>query len=82
MTLLGTVLTAVSPEDAVKVIAEYGPVIEALIRFLETRRDDKQRALSMNEITRSLHNASQTGDPSQLEAAIRAHCGADGCRIP
>jgi len=82
MTLLGVALTAISPEDATKIIAEYGPVIEALIRFMETRLDDKLRASSMNEITRGFQNASQTGDTSQLEAAIRAHCTRDGCTLP
>jgi hypothetical protein len=82
MGILGAALTSVSPEDMAKIITEYGPAIEALIRFIETQRDDKIRALSMDSITRGLHYASQTGDTTQLESAIKDHCGANGCKLP
>lgn len=65
-----------------KLLTEYRPLITSLIQFMETHRDDKLRAESMDAITRGLQYASQTGDPSQLESAIRNHCGSSGCRIP
>lgn len=82
MSILGSALSLLSPEDLLTVIAKYGPAIEALIGFIERERDDKLRAVSMDAITRGLQYASQTGDPSQLEVAIKAHCGVDGCRLP
>lgn len=82
MTLVGAALTAISPEDAVKIMAEYGPAVMALIQLLKTQHDDELRAQSMDSITKGLHYAEETGDTSQLETALRTHCNqTDGCRI-
>lgn len=82
MGVIGTALNLLSPVDALEVVVKYAPAIEALIGFIEREKDDKIRAVSMDAITRGLHYASETGDTSQLEAAIKSHCGPDGCRTP
>jgi len=82
MGLLSAALSSLSPVDMAKIIVEYGPCLEALIQFIELQEDEKKRALAMTDITRGLQYAKQTGDTSQLEASIRAHCGANGCRLP
>jgi hypothetical protein len=60
-----------SAGDLLDVLAKYGPLIEALITFIEKQQDDTVRAVAMSDITRGLQYASQTGDTSQLETAIR-----------
>lgn len=82
MSLLTGALASLPVGDLVKMVADYGPAIEALIQFIEKVEDDKIRAQSMDSITRGLQYASQTGDTSLLESAIRAHCGAAGCELP
>lgn len=82
MSIVGTALSALSPADMVKILAEYGPAIEALVRFIEKHGDDKTRALAMDSITRGLHYATQTGNTADLEAAIRSHCSPNGCQLP
>lgn len=81
MSIIGTALSLASPEDIVKIVATYGPAIEALIEFIEMHHDEKVRAQSMDSITRGFQIAKQTGDPSEVQAAIRSHCTPDGCRI-
>lgn len=82
MGILGTVLAAIPATDALKFLLEFEPLIEEAIQFGERQHDDKLRAASMDSITRGLQYAKETGDTSQLEQAIKDHCGPDGCRIP
>jgi hypothetical protein len=84
--LLDAALKAIPPGDAIRIVAQYGPalgeMIAAVIQFMEKQEDDKLRATSMDSFTRGLQIAKETGDTSQLEAAIRGHCSASGCRLP
>lgn len=65
-----------------KVFKDYGPLVQALIRFVEGADDAKIRATAMDELTRELHYAAETGNSERLELAIRRHCTSSGCRIP
>lgn len=82
MGILGDVLAQADPVQIMKLLASYGPVIEAVIQFIETEKEEKLRALSMDSITKGFHNASETGDTTQLENAIRSHCTPSGCTSP
>lgn len=76
-----TSLSAMPAADLVKIIAEYGPAIEALIQFIELHKDNEKRALSMNSLTRGLHYAKETGDTTQLSQALRSHLAATGTTL-
>lgn len=66
----------------IKILVEYRTVVEALIEFIETHHDDKIRAESMDSITRGLKYATETGETTELEKALREHCASDNCLIP
>ncbi len=77
-----SLIPGVDEAEMAKKLMELLPFFEAAYRFIHTIQDDKLRALSMNEITRGLHYASQSGDTSLLEKALREHCTAAGCNLP
>lgn len=81
MGILSVALDSFSPDDIAKLIVQYGPAIEALVRFIELEKDEKKRALSMDAITRGLQSAKQTGDTTQLMDAVRSHCTSVGCLV-
>lgn len=81
MGLIGELLSQTDPGEIMKLIAGYGPVIEALIKFIETQKEEKIRAIAMDSITKGFHNASETGDTTQLEMALRSHCDPTGCHV-
>ena len=80
MSILGDAFT--SSADMLNLLAKYGPAIEALIQFIELQADEKKRAVAFDGITRGLQYASQTGNTTLLESAIRAHITASGLPIP
>jgi hypothetical protein len=71
----------VAPADIATLILKYGPAISALIHFIELEEDEKKRACAMDEITRGLQAASETGDTTLLEAALKAHISNRGVRV-
>jgi hypothetical protein len=73
MSLIGEAITSMSPDEILKLIQDYSPVIIAIVSFIEQHKDDKKRALALDGITRGLQYAKETGDTAELEAAIRAH---------
>lgn len=46
------------------------------------KRPPVERDNAIRELQQGMRLASETKDTSQLEAAIRKHCGPDGCRVP
>lgn len=82
MGILGEVLSKADPIQILKLVTEYGPLIDAIIGYIQTHKEDEKRAAVMDGITRGFHNASETGDTTQLMEAIRSHCGPSGCGTP
>lgn len=82
MSILSLALDAFSPDELVKIIAQYGPAILELIKLVEMHQDDKARAVAIDSFTRGLQYARQTSDPTQLADAIRSHITSAGVRLP
>ena len=71
-------LAAIPGEDLVK----FAPLLLAVIKGTMDHDGEEKIALSMDSISRGLQYAKETGDTSQLTAAIDAHIGASGIRVP
>lgn len=70
------------PAQVAEMVVKYGPALLALVQLIEQERDAEKRAALTDELTRGMQFAKETGDTSQTENALRAHCNSvHGCRL-
>lgn len=61
---------------------KYGPLIAAVISFIEERKTDEERRRAATDFERGFRVLVETKNTQALEDAIRDHCGPDGCMLP
>lgn len=61
---------------------KYGPLIAAVIEFIETQKGDREKREAATEVERGFRVLTETKNPKPLEDAIRARCRTDGCMLP
>lgn len=61
---------------------KYGPLIAAVIEFVEQRKTEEEQHQAATDFERGFRVLTQTKNPKALEDAIRSRCGPDGCMLP